>query len=50
MATGPPPVKIMNGPLAIYHATTAEKIPENQQKEMYDIFKTKISYFYFEVC
>ena len=50
VATGPPSVKIMNGPLAIYHAPTAEKIPENQQKEMYDIFKTKIGYFYFEVC
>ena len=50
VATGPPPVKIMNGPLAIYHAPTAEKIPENQQKEMFDIFKTKIGYFYFEVC
>ena len=33
--------------MAIYHAPTAKKIPENQQKEMYDLFKTKIDYFYF---
>ena len=30
----------------MYHAPTAKKIPENQQKEMYDIFKTTMIYFY----
>ena len=38
--------------IGLYHAPAAKKIPENQQKEMYDIFKTAIIYLYvkLEVC
>ena len=41
---------LFNSLLTKYHAPTAKKIPENQQKEMYDIFKTTMIYFYDKVC
>ena len=36
--------------LTTYHDPTAKKIPENQQKYMYYILKTKVIYSYVEVC
>ena len=37
---------IVNSLSTVNHTNTVKKIPDNQQKEMYDIFKTHMIKFY----